>query len=103
MTTPYRTAFIAMNSGHDFIRVKQDLAANIVFVTTGYEAEEDLLPAIEKSLESFDPEQDIIVPVGKVMTNALIGLVLGKLGKQPVFAYWQEQQYHTLDTEVSNV
>lgn len=73
----FRTAYVPHNSGHDLTALKSWCDA-IVFCSTGYEAEEDLSSTIEKALENFDPDKDVIVPVGNVASNLIAGAVLAR-------------------------
>ena len=74
----FRTAYVPQNSGHDLTALK-DLCDKIVFCSTGYEAEAELPQAIEQAMKEFDPRKDIIVPVGNVTSNFLVGMVAQKM------------------------
>lgn len=56
----------------------KDWCDNIVFCSTGYETEEELPQVIEKALAGFDPEKDVVVPVGNVTNNLIVGAVLAR-------------------------
>jgi hypothetical protein len=92
----YRTAYVVQNSGHDFQELKK-ICDNILFVTTGYEPENALLDVVIEKLKNFDPTRDVIVPVGNVAVNLLVGLVLNRMcfmaGVLTV-AMYQDKAYH---------
>jgi hypothetical protein len=73
----FRNAFVAHNSRHDF-RPLTDLCESIIFCSTGYEPEEELVSAVETAMEPFDPRKDIIVPVGNVVSNLILGAVAAR-------------------------
>jgi hypothetical protein len=94
----FRTAYVASNTGHNFDPLLE-FCDEIKFVTTGYEKEEVLEKEIRKSLENFEPSLDILVPVGSVYTNMLIGMVIRHwwvFGSISI-AFFQDQQYHICD------
>ena len=71
----FRNAFIAHHSMHNFSGLSA-LADNLIFCSTGYEPEGTLATAIEKAVEEFDPTKDILVPVGNVASNLLLGAAI---------------------------
>ena len=91
----FRTAYITVNTEHDFSALLE-VADKIVFCTSGYEREEELQAAIGNTLKSFDYEMDIIVPVGNVVSNLLLGSLL-----TPQFnvAIFHDKQYHILGVD----
>lgn len=94
----FRTAFVTSNTGHHFDQLL-DFCDEIKFVTTGYEKEEALESEIHKSLESFDPGKDVVVPVGSVSANLAIGLILRHwwLSGCISIAVFHDKQYHIRD------
>lgn len=76
-THHFRNAFIAHNSKHDF-RELSKLADNLVFCSTGYEPEDSLASSIEEVMKEYDPRKDIIVPVGNVNSNLLLGAIAAR-------------------------
>lgn len=101
MDKKFRKAYIVQNTGHDFSSLLE-MCDELVFVTTGYETEDQLVTSISKSLVNFDPSKDVLVPVGNVAANLLVGIVLQKwyiqLGICQV-AMYQDKKYHLLATQ----
>lgn len=91
----FRKAYVAQNTQHDFSDLR-DISDEIVFVTTGYEDEGNLHTTVEKSLVDFDPNRDVIVPVGNVFVNLLVGQVLGRKDKYGSYrvALFRGKEYH---------
>jgi hypothetical protein len=71
----FRTAYVPHNSGHDLTALK-DLCDRIVFCSNGYEGEIELPQVILEATKDFDPDKDIIVPVGNVISNVLTGAAI---------------------------
>jgi len=72
----FRTIFVAEPS-HDVSALKE-YTHDIRFITTGYESIDNVHDAIVKNLQEFDPDQDALVPIGKVITSLMIGATLSK-------------------------
>ena len=72
----YRNAFIVQNTGHDFTDLLK-VTERIVYVLHGNEAEEDRWLMAKQVLSNFDPQLDIIVPVGNTPANILVGTIVG--------------------------
>lgn len=101
----FARAYVAQNSGHDFTELKA-LCSEIVFVTTGYDGEETLLPTVISTLANFSPRRDLIVPVGNVYINLLVGIVARELSKDwGMFhvALYREKSYHILSVDVNSI
>ena len=97
----FRTAYVSQNTSHDFSTLLE-ICETIRFVATGYEKEEDLLPSLQESLKDYHPATDVIVPVGSVTLNALIGMVVGQLVKEHHYstfrmAFFQDKEYHVAE------
>lgn len=82
MKNKFRYAFVAHNSGHDFSGLK-DLCSAIKFCSDGYESEEELTTSMENVLQDFDPGQDVLVPVGNVSSNLLMGMIVSRMLSEP--------------------
>lgn len=99
MSKQFGTAFVVQYTTHD-ISALLEMAERIVFVTTGHEKEEELQSAIHIIMQAFDPVMDVIVPVGNVMANLLVGVCLEKLnvdlGRCQV-AVFQDKKYHVME------
>lgn len=79
MTTPssihhFRKAFVAFHSKHSFEELKS-IADDVVFCSTGLENPDRLHLAIQQVMQNFDPRLDVIVPVGNVVNNFILGAV----------------------------
>lgn len=84
----FRTAYVPHNSGHDLTAL-MELCQEIKFCSTGYEVEGTLEAVIEKSLVDFDPEKDVVVPVGNVASNLLVGACLARKCMR-----WEDAEYN---------
>ena len=73
----FRTAYVAHNSGHDMSALKE-FCDKIVFCSSGYEGEEDLPQVLTDAIKDFDPEKDVVVPVGNVSSNILLGVAIAR-------------------------
>lgn len=94
MTDHYRTIYVVEPS-HDLTALKP-YTDNIELLTSGYENVFDLAEKIQRNLASFDPKLDAIVPIGKLISTMLTGMVLRELvGNQPV----RIGMYHNKDYE----
>jgi hypothetical protein len=90
----FKTAYVTTNTGHDFSALLE-IAEKIVFCTSGYEKEEELSDAIVKTLKDFDGAMDVIVPVGNVVANLILGNILAKRWFR--IAIFQDKKYHTME------
>ena len=88
----FKTAYVTANTGHDFSALLE-MADKIVFCTSGYEKEEELQAAIGTALKNFDSEMDVIVPVGNVIANLLLGTFLPPYFRIAIF---HDKKYHTM-------
>jgi hypothetical protein len=91
----YRTAYIVQNTHHDFEPVKR-IASRIEFLTNGYEEEYRLFETIRQGLEDFDSKQDILVPVGNVLSNVIAGAVMCTKNCGYWLALFRDKEYHTV-------
>jgi len=92
----YRTAYIVQNTGHDFQELLK-VCDNLRFMSNGYEPENEALDTLITGLQGFDPEKDLIVPVGNVTLNVLLGLLLPRIcdvSQYFTMAVFYEKQYH---------
>lgn len=76
----FRDAYIVQSTQHNFYQLLE-FCADLRFVTTGYENYEKLPEIIAEAMENFDPEKDIVVPVGNVASNLLCGITVAKICK----------------------
>lgn len=93
----YRTAYVMQPSGHSFSPILEH-CDEIQFLTTGYELDESLPQIIQNALRDFDPEKDVIVPVGNVATNVIVGMEaerirIAKRAKYFNIALYRDKQY----------
>ena len=93
----FRKAFVVQHGRHNFQPLLR-WCETLVFCSTGYELAEDVLDALQKSLKDFDSATDVIVPVGNVTANCLLGVVLGVHYSGFTMAVFQEKEYHFLHT-----
>jgi ABC-type uncharacterized transport system ATPase subunit len=77
----FRNAYVVQATTHDFHQLLS-FCEEILFVTTGYEVYENLQEHIEEVLQDFDPELDLLVPVGNVASNVLCGAALEKIKRE---------------------
>ena len=89
----FKTAYVTCNTGHDFSALLE-IADKIVFLISGYEKEEKLQATIGTALKNFDCEMDVVVPVGNVVANLLLGTLLPKQFRLAVF---HDKQYHIME------
>jgi hypothetical protein len=64
---------------------------------TGYEPENEILDTLVSGLKDYDPGRDVIVPVGNVTQNLLLGVILSRIlatHKTFVMATFYEKSYH---------
>jgi len=73
----FKNAFIAHHSRHDFSELSK-IADNLIFCSTGYEPEDALASAIEEAMKDYNPRTDILVPVGNVNSNLLLGAIAAR-------------------------
>jgi len=74
MTKNFRIAYVTEASSHSFLPVLEE-CEEIRFITTGYETDGDLPDIIASALEDYHPDIDVILPVGRVATNLIVGIV----------------------------
>lgn len=89
----YVRIFIAEPS-RDFSALTQ-YGEDFVFVTSGLEKIEDIQAKVEVELLKFNPDQDALVPIGRVATNMIIGVTLSKLfpGQTIKIAVYKDKDY----------
>lgn len=97
MKKKYSIAYIVQPSGHSFSPILEH-CDEIQFLTTGYESDESLPVIIQNALEDYDPENDVLVPVGNVATNLLAGLEIERICKKKRarhfnLAFYRDKQY----------
>lgn len=73
--TRFRHIYIVQPT-HDFSALVP-MAQELRFLTTGYEPIDNLSNVIAKALETFDPEHDALVSVGRSNATLITGLMLG--------------------------
>ena len=74
----FRKAYV-MEPSHDFSALSSH-CEEIVFLTTGYERDfPATCRAIREGLQNFQPEQDVLIPTGRVAAVLFAGYVLGRL------------------------
>lgn len=78
MPGPYFRKIFVVQPSHDLSALK-NYTDNIELLTTGYENAEDLAPKIELKLTEFDPDTDAFVPVGKLISTMISGMIIQKL------------------------
>ncbi|KKN66965.1 hypothetical protein LCGC14_0466450 [marine sediment metagenome] len=95
MDKKFRNIFVTEATQHDLSALKQ-YAEKIILLSTGYEEAYDLGTIIYDELinRKFDPCQDVILPIGKVTTALMVGIVLGRRfdGKIEI-AIYQNNEY----------
>lgn len=77
MNKPFRTAYVTQSTGHSFAPILE-YCNNLKFVTTGYErydTQEELVALIRVAMQDYSPEQDVIVPVGAVVSSFIVGFI----------------------------
>jgi hypothetical protein len=74
----FKTAYVVQATNYDFEPLKK-LAEFIKFLTTGYESDDQILETVGLALVDFDPEHDILVPVGNVLNNVLAGIAIQQI------------------------
>lgn len=105
MTEKFARAYVAQTSGHNFTDLK-DICEDISFVTSGYDGESTLLAVVVEGLRNFSPRRDVIVPVGNVYINLLVGMVAAHMSKDWGYfrvALYREKTYHIQIVDVRNV
>jgi hypothetical protein len=92
-TKKYRVAWV-VEPGKDFSAL-ENLATEVRYITMGYEKSiEKISQSILESRKLFDPDNDIIVPVGRVLAVLLVGLIYGQIPRDIAFAIYSEGVYH---------
>lgn len=89
----FKTAYVVQNTHHDFEPLRK-IATDIVFITDGYEQEDKLKQKIENALTNFYPAEDVIVPVGNVLSNMLVGAILLMRWHYIQVAIFRDKEYH---------
>lgn len=89
----YRTAYVTQPTGHSFAPI-MDFCKEVRFITTGYEQEKDLLKVAEESLANYDPEIDVLVPVGSVVFNLILGIFVERLRENNDYKFVNVAVYH---------
>jgi hypothetical protein len=105
LTTMFARAYVAQNSGHHFDDLHK-ICKDIVFITSGYDEEANLLPTVLAGLQNFSPRRDIIVPVGNVFVNMLVGIVAAELSKEWGHfrvALYRDKTYHVQLVAVNSI
>ena len=74
----FRTAYVVQATNYDFAPLLEK-CEEIKFVTTGYEKDDNLQVSIGMALVDYDPVNDVIVPVGNVANNVMVGIVAEQL------------------------
>ena len=94
MKKKFRTAYVVQPSGHSFQPILEH-CEEIQFLTTGYEPDESLPTIIQNALKDYDPEKDVLVPVGNVATNLLVGVqaLSNRKNKSFHLAFYRDKQY----------
>lgn len=96
MSKKFRKAFVVQTSQYDF-KPLLEICETIVFITNGYETDENLFVAIQDALKDFSPDRDIVIPVGSVIVNLLVGMCIATK-KDPAFqkiavAFYRDREY----------
>jgi len=89
----FRTIYVAEPS-HD-ISALSVYTDKIKFITSGFESVKDIERIVEENLKEFDPIMDAVVPVGRVISSLIIGMVLSKKcnGKPLNMAVYKDKTY----------
>jgi hypothetical protein len=82
----YGTAYVTQPTGYKFSPIL-DFCKEVRFITTGYEEEKDLSSIIENALNGYNPEYDVLVPVGSVSTNIVIGIIAERIRIEKGFEF----------------
>jgi hypothetical protein len=103
----FARAYVVQNSQHNFSELKE-ICEEIVFISSGYDGEENLLPLVVGGLQSFSPRRDVLVPVGNVFINLLVGMVVAELVAGLEFntisiAIYREKAYHIQEVEITSL
>lgn len=85
-TPKYRKAFIT-EPGYNFSALKGLVQENIFLTTKAEETLQDVQEAIQSNLKDFDPELDIIVPVGRTLLSFVVALEVAHHDKVRVAVY----------------
>ena len=99
----FARAFVVQNSGHDFATLKE-ICEDIIFITNEYHGEDKLLPTIIAGLQEFSPRRDVIVPVGNVYVNLLVGMVAAEMSREWGHfrvALYRDKEYHIQLVEIN--
>jgi hypothetical protein len=75
----FRHAYVIKPGQFDFSALKP-FCDRIIFVTDGYGDHVDSIrEQLNDGLDSFDPNKDVIVPVGSAMVNVLAGAIVQRM------------------------
>jgi hypothetical protein len=87
VTEPFRRAYVVEPGRWDFSGLER-VATRIVYLTTAYEKTfQERRRSILAALGDFDPELDVIVPVGKVSSVFLVADLLARHPRLNVAVY----------------
>jgi hypothetical protein len=75
----FRTAYVTQK-GFDMSALFQ-YVDDIVFLNTGNKKIRNLISHIEENIEGFDPELDVVIPVGKVVFAFILGTAFSRISK----------------------
>ena len=72
---------------------------NLKVITVGNESVADLYDVIIKSLETFDPSTDALIPMGRNTANLITGVILSKLfpGREITIGIYNQGSYIFLE------
>lgn len=93
-TKRFKRAFVVQQTPHD-LQGLRDYAERIETIFLASQDEGTMLRVATEVLADFDPVLDVIVPVGTVLANIVVGNVLGMIvtGEYCV-ALFTAKQYH---------
>jgi hypothetical protein len=96
--TTFRRIYVTEPS-HDMSALKKYTDC-IVFLTTGYEDLSILSDVAKIALNDFDPDQDAFVPIGKLITNVIIGMYVNEKNLDIVVGLYRDKDYTFYTMEV---
>lgn len=94
----FNTAYVVQPVGHSFAALL-DYCEEVKFITTGYHSSyAQLVSQVQEALQDYDAEKDILVPVGNVTTNLIVGMqIMQCLQNSPSkffnIAYYKDKDY----------
>lgn len=79
MKKKFRRAFV-VEPTHDIGAVVQD-AQDVVFLLGGFEGltPDNMSSILSARLPEFDPDNDVIIPIGRIVANFQVGFMLATL------------------------